>query len=94
MKQTYLTFADEKEMRAALFDGDDPRYPALELLNPVPMPVCHVTGAADGGGPIVTPVAGYHVNALVPDGFDTAPLAQWLVTPESPFSVVEGLADE
>lgn len=86
----YMTFADEAEALAALYDGDTPRYPALEILNPCPMPVCTASGEVDAeGAPVVAPVPGYHVNAVCRGACPEA-LEAWLVYPETPFAVLAG----
>lgn len=82
----YLTFATETEARAALFDGEQPRYPALEILAPCPMPVCTTSGQVDTEGqPILAPVPGYHVNCV---GECPEALAQWRMYPVTPFAVL------
>lgn len=84
----YLTFADEAEALAALYDGGAPRYPALEILNPCPMPVCTATGAVDAdGAPVLAPVPGYHVNAVCRGDCPEA-LEAWRVYPATPFAVL------
>ena len=84
----YLTFADEAEALAALYDGGAPRYPALEILNPCPMPVCTAAGAVDAdGAPVLAPVPGYHVNAVCRGDCPEA-LEAWRVYPATPFAVL------
>ena len=84
----YLTFADEAEALAALYDGGAPRYPALEILNPCPMPVCAATGEVDAEGtPVMAPVPGYHVNAVCRGACPEA-LDPWRVYPATPFAVL------
>ena len=81
----YLTFADEAEAKAALFDGGAPRYPALEILGPAPMPISRATDA--DGGPVWAPVPGYHINAVSGEGLDLTALDAWRVYPVTPFAV-------
>ena len=88
MSMVYLTFADEAEALAALYEGDAPRYPCLEILNPVPMPVCRPTGEVDAeGAPIMAPVPSYHVNAVCRGDCPEA-LDAWRVYPTTPFAVL------
>ena len=84
----YLTFADEAEALAALYDGGAPRYPALEILNPCPMPAGTAAGAVDAdGAPVLAPVPGYHVNAVCRGDCPEA-LEAWRVYPATPFAVL------
>ena len=84
----YLTFASEAEAMAALYDGDAPRHPALEILAPCPMPVCTTTGEVDAeGAPVLAAVPGYHVNAVCRGECPQA-LDQWRVYPATPFAVL------
>ena len=88
MLMIYLTFADEAEALAALYDGGAPRYPALEILNPCPMPVVSPTGEVDAeGAPIMAPVPSYHVNAVCRGDCPEA-LDAWRVYPTTPFAVL------
>ena len=90
LEMIYLTFLTEAEAKAALFDGEAPRYPGLEILNPVPMPVASSTGEVDADGlPMMAPVPGYHVNAVCRGACPEA-LEQWRVYPETPFAVLAG----
>lgn len=84
----YLTFATDAEALAALYNGDAPRYSALEILNPCPMPVCTTTGEvyADGS-PVLAAVPGYHVNAVCRGACPEA-LEAWRVYPKTPFAVL------
>ncbi|PTV94937.1 hypothetical protein C8J27_106206 [Rhodobacter aestuarii] len=87
----YLTFADEAEALAALYetDGETPRYPGLEILNPCPMPVSEATGAVDAeGAAISAAVPGYHVNCVCPLGTCSPELDPWRVYPVTPFAVL------
>ena len=91
MKAVYMTFASEAEALAALFDGDAPRYPGLEILSPVPMPVCRATCEENAGGaPIMAQVPGYHVNCVCRGVIDLAALDPWRVYPETPFAELAG----
>ena len=84
----YLTFATDAEALSALYDGDAPRYPGLEILNPCPMPVVSPTGEVDAeGAPVMAPVPGYHVNAVCRGDCPEA-LDQWRVYPATPFAVL------
>lgn len=88
MMAVYLTFETEAEALAALYDGDAPRHPALEILNPCPMPVVSHTGEVDAeGAPVTAPVPGYHVNAVCRGDCPEA-LDQWRVYPATPFAVL------
>lgn len=88
MMAVYLTFATEAEALTALCDGDSQRYPGVETLNPCPMPVVSHTGEVNAeGAPIMTPVPGYHVNAVCRGDCPEA-LDQWRVYPATPFAVL------
>lgn len=88
MTPIYLTFSDEADALAALYNGDAPRFPGLEILAPCPMPVCAATGEVDAeGAPVLAAVPGYHVNAVCRGAFPEA-MAQWRVYPKTPFAVL------
>lgn len=92
MTPIYLTFHDEAAAQAALFADGEPRWPPLQLANPMPMPISRDTGQVDAdGAPIYEPVPGWHVNALAPDDLDLGALDAWRVYPATP-SVVWALA--
>lgn len=84
----YLTFVSEAEALAALFDGDASRYPGLEILSPVPMPMVSPTGEVDAEvAPVLAAVPGYHVNCVCRGECPEA-LEAWRVYPATPFAVL------
>lgn len=89
MGMVYLTFTDEAEALAALYDGEAPRYPAFEILNPVPMPVSRTTGEVGAdGAPILEPVPGYHVYCV---GTCPQALERWRGFLDATFVVLAGV---
>ena len=98
MTPFYLSFADEAQANSVLYtttitpstleeDGSPeeiititPNYANIDVLGilyeptPEPMPLDYVPVAVNG----------YHVNVLVLDGEDSAPLKPYVVTPKTP----------
>lgn len=81
MIEVYLTFPDKETADAAL-EGV-----AVEVLNPVPMPVTTDTGKVDAEGfPVLAPIPGWHVNCLAACEEDVVGLVKWQVKPATPFA--------
>lgn len=90
MTPIYLSFPSATVAQSALFEADGSvRFPDLEILNPVPMPVARDTGDLTSDGvPLMEPVPGYHVNAVAPPDTDLSALDQWRMHPTTPFAVL------
>ena len=72
MINLYLSFADEAEADSVLCDAEGNQiYRNTDTIGVIQKP----TGEIDAdGNPVVAPIAGWHVNVLVADGEDDAPL--------------------
>ena len=81
----YLKFADEAEANAVLFDNEQPRYNAIDVIGTIYKPTGKVLPAPDGSGEAVDEMAsipGWHVN--VRHMGEAPELDAYKVTPQNP----------
>lgn len=88
---TCLKFADLDECRAALYDGDKPKYAAIDIIGifhqPTgrKIPVAMVEGQAAEMVDEMAPIVGWHANVR-----HTEPMPEldaWKITPTTPMRV-------
>ena len=58
----FLKFADEAEATAILFDGEKPRYAAIDTLGIIYKPTGNMLTTEEGMLPEMAPIEGWHVN--------------------------------
>ena len=78
----FLRFADEAEATAVLFDGETPRYAAIDVIGTIYKPTGEMIDTDEGEAPEMAPVDGWHVN--VRHTAEAPELAAFQVTPQSP----------
>lgn len=58
----YLKFADEAEANGVLFDGETPRYTAIDIIGTIYKPTGNMIATDEGEVPEMAPIDGWHVN--------------------------------
>lgn len=78
----FLKFADEAEANGLLFDGEMPRYAAIDRIGTIYKPTGNMLSTEEGEVPEMAPIDGWHVNvrhsAAAPE------LAPFQVSPQTP----------
>lgn len=77
-----LRFADADECNAALFDGEMPKYAAVDVIGTIWKPTGKMLQTDEGEVPQMAPVPGYHAN--VRHTAEAPELDVWAVQPKNP----------
>jgi len=78
----FLRFADEAEANGVLFEGETPRYTAIDVIGTIYKPTGNMLTTDEGPVDEMAPIPGWHVN--VRHMGEAAELAAYAVTPHSP----------
>jgi hypothetical protein len=85
MQDIYLSFKDEKEANAILFNGVIPNYQNIDVIGVVYKPFPITT--PDDYVPIPYPSPNWGVNIRLLDDEDIEPLRPYIVEPKNPIRV-------
>ena len=78
----YLKFADEAEANAVLFDNEQPKYNAIDIIGTMFRPTGSMLATPEGDVAEMAPLEGWHVNVR---HMGKAPeLEQYQVFPQHP----------
>lgn len=78
----FLKFADQAEADAVLYEGETPKYAAIDVIGTIYKPTGKMLTTEEGSVPETAPIDGWHVN--VRHKSEAPELAAYAVTPSSP----------
>jgi hypothetical protein len=78
----YLKFTDADEATAVLFDDEQPKYAAVDIVGTIYKPTGKMLTTDEGEAPEMAPIAGFHAN--VRHTAEAPELAAYQVFPETP----------
>lgn len=58
----HLKFTDAAEAQSVLFDGEQPRYTAIDVIGVIWKPTGKMLATDEGDMPEMAPIPGWHVN--------------------------------
>jgi len=88
MQDIYLSFKDEKEANAILFNGVIPNYQNIDVIGVMYEPISSDFLIGDSkANPVPLPSPNYGVNIRLLDHEDSKPLKPYLVYPANPMRV-------
>ena len=78
----YLRFADEAEANGVLFDGEAPRYTAIDVIGTIYKPTGNMLTTDEGPVDEMAPIPGWHVNVRhMGEALELAPFQVYPATP-------------